>query len=355
MAERTNGWRKRTRWPKSTGPRRCGRLAVDAGSSAARQTVSGIADRLGGGDEQDAACRRRSAASAAGSSPRSRRRERRARRRPKPPASSACVSPCGSSRMRQRVPARLGDDPVANPVVHRPVTTDRSSVRASSRRGRDSSCGSPARSLSTAAVRVAKTIATESAAGAVPRTRVPAPTRDRATARRRPRRERMLPRHRRALEGGERDEKRSGDRSDLRPNAVARRGVGGPEDPRGDRASARRADAGRRTAAPSRTRRPRRTTRHRDPRATGTRAAPTCRHPRRRRPRALGSRPPRWMPRPHRASCARWIDRGAAGRRRGAASPLPKATSGAEALDNRGPSKPFYGGTSQSRTGVDCR
>ena len=146
----------------------CGLVPGPVDSRVFAQRARQLPDRRSGSAAATSnrrCCRRRGSPLGAGSSPRSRWPDAQARADPKPPASSACVSPRGSSRMANGFPARLRDDPVTDPLVHRHMDRrPQQRARIVLRPGLPlRAAGSPASSLSTAGVRVAKTIATDSA------------------------------------------------------------------------------------------------------------------------------------------------------------------------------------------------
>ena len=118
---------------------------------------------------------------------------------PNPPASSAGVSPAGQLEQGQRVPARLGDDPVPHPLVESP-RNHRVQQRASVAVARAPRAAAPAApsTRARARARARRTPARPAPrAGVARRTRGSAPRPGRATARRRRGRRAAAPRPRR--------------------------------------------------------------------------------------------------------------------------------------------------------------
>ncbi len=106
--------------------------------------------------------------------------------RPNPPANWAGVKPRGNFKQRQRVAVHLGDDPVPHPLVPTARAADSSSALASRLPWpRTAISGSPESSDTSLGSRSANAAATRSAhSRPAPRSREPAPKRDRATGRR---------------------------------------------------------------------------------------------------------------------------------------------------------------------------
>ena len=197
---------------------------------------------------------------------------------------------------RERVAARLVEDPGLHPLVERPGDR-RVQQHARRRRRRAPRSRAPAapRARARRRTRAARTpIRPARPRAGAPRTRASARTPGRATARRRRCTRAAAPRRRRPAGSGPPTRRGSdpaaGRRSGRTPCSARR--AAGSADARDGRASARTAHAGRRTRAPSRTRRPppgRSGIPSRRP--TGAAAGRSCRRPPRRGGPAPGSDP----------------------------------------------------------------
>ena len=265
--------------------------------SAARQQQQRIADRLGRRDEQQHAARRRAAPRAGGRKLSSIRPESAcAPEQPEPARQLRRGQPSRQLEQRQRVAARLGDDPVADPLVQLDGTAEPAARARRRRAGRPtSSSGRSAQLLA----RLARGEHDPDRLGQQPprdEGRASAPTPGRATARRRRRTAAAAPRptSENRLSTASPTRNRSGAAPALSPNTISSAWRCGAGSARADRASARTADAGWRTASSISDSTPDRP--HdgqvRGRRDAGTPAARSCRSRPRPAAPATGSAPP---------------------------------------------------------------